>query len=109
MGGHIKKIKKIFSKNKTTFCYCISEYPTPLKKINWRKAVKYDCFSDHTLGIIAPIIFTILKKQKGAKQIFIEKHVKLKNSKGPDSSSSIDTMEFKELITNVRMIEKIKF
>jgi len=109
MGGHIKKIKKIFSKNKTTFCYCISEYPTPLKKINWRKAVKYDCFSDHTLGIIVPIMFTMLKKQKGAKQIFIEKHVKSKNSKGPDSSTSINTTHLKELVTHVRMIEKMKF
>ena len=74
MGGDKKKIQNIFSKNKITFCYCISEYPTLLKKINWKKAVKYDCFSDHTLGIIAPIMFTILKKQKGSKQIFIEKN-----------------------------------
>ena len=95
MGGQIKKIKKIFSKNKTTFCYCISEYPTPLKKINWKKAVKYDCFSDHTLGIIAPIMFTMLKKQKNANQIFIEKHVKSKNSKGPDALVFDATNQFR--------------
>ena len=59
-------------------------------------------------GIIAPIIFSILKKQNNAKNIIIEKHVKLKNSKGPDASSSIDTDELKQLVHHVRNIEKMK-
>ena len=108
MGGDKEKIKKMFSKNQTTFCYCISEYPTPLKKINWKKAINYDGFSDHTLGIIAPIIFSILKKRNNAKKIIIEKHVKLKSSKGPDASSSIDTDELKQLTWHNRNIEKIE-
>ena len=108
MGGNKEKIKKIFSKNQIVFCYCISEYPTPFKKINWKNAINYEGFSDHTLGIIAPIIFSILKKQNNAKNIIIEKHVKLKNSKGPDASSSIDTDELKQLVHYVRNIEKMK-
>ena len=108
MGGDKEKIKKMFSKNQTTFCYCISEYPTPLKKINWKKAINYDGFSDHTLGIIAPIIFSILKKRNNTKNIIIEKHVKLKNSKGPDASSSIDTEQLKQLVHHIRNIEKMK-
>ena len=108
MGGNKNKIKKIFAKNKTTFCYCISEYPTKLGRINWNKAKKYDGFSDHTLGIIAPIIFSILKKRQGVKKIIIEKHVKLKNSKGPDASSSIDISEFSQMISLIRKIEKFK-
>jgi N,N'-diacetyllegionaminate synthase len=107
MGGDRKQIKKIFNKNKTTFCYCISEYPTKLEKINWNDAVKYDGFSDHTLGITAPIIFAMLKKQQKTKNIVIEKHVKLIDSKGPDASSSITTQELSELITGIRQIEKI--
>ena len=109
MGGNKIKIKKIFSKNKITFCYCISEYPTAFKKIKWNEAKKYDGFSDHTLGIIAPIIFTMLKKRDNAKNIIIEKHVKLKNSKGPDASSSIDTYELKQLVHHIRKIERMKF
>ena len=108
MGGNKAKIKKILGKNKLTFCYCISEYPTDLKKINWREAKKFDGFSDHTLGIIAPIIFTLIKNQTKTKNIFIEKHVKLKNSIGPDASSSMDTDELKLLVQQIRMIEKIK-
>jgi len=109
MGGNRKKIENIFSKNKKIFCYCISEYPTKITKIDWKKAIKYDGFSDHTLGITAPLIFTMLKKQQNAKNILIEKHVKLSNSKGPDAGSSIDTEELASLVYAVRKIERVKF
>jgi len=109
MGGNKKRITRIFSKNRKTFCYCISEYPAPFEKINWKKAIKYDGFSDHSLGIDAPFLFTLLKKQTNTKQITIEKHVKLKNSKGPDASTSITTELLKELISNIRAIEKLRF
>jgi len=108
MGGDRKKIEKIFSKNKKIFCYCISEYPTEINKIDWKNAIKYDGFSDHTLGITASLIFTMLKKQQNIKNIFIEKHVKLNDSKGPDASSSINTEELTNLVSAVRKIEKIK-
>ena len=109
MGGELKTIKNIFSKNPTTFCYCVSEYPLKLSKINWKNALKYDGFSDHTLGISAPIIFTILKNQMNSKSIIIEKHVKLKNSKGPDAETSIDTEELKEMSNQIRIFEKYNF
>ena len=109
MGGSRKKIEKIFTKNKKTFCYCISEYPTKINKINWKIAIKYDGFSDHTLGITAPLIFTMLKKQQNTKNILIEKHVKLANSRGPDASSSINTDELANLVSSIRKIEKINF
>ncbi len=108
MGGNKSKIKKILSNNKITFCYCISEYPTEFKKINWNELKKFDGFSDHTLGITAPIVFAVIKNQINAKEIFIEKHVKLKNSKGPDASSSIDTEELKFLVDEIRKIQKLK-
>ena len=107
MGGNRKKIENIFSKNQKTFCYCISEYPADINKINWKNAIKFDSFSDHTLGIIAPIIFAMLKKQQKSKNILIEKHVKLNNSRGPDASSSIDTEELSELVKIIRHIERL--
>ena len=108
MGGNKNKIKKIFSNNKIIFCYCISEYPTEFKKINWNSLKKFDGFSDHTLGITAAIVFAVIKNQSHTKEIFIEKHVKLKNSRGPDASSSIDTNELKILVDEIRRIEKLK-
>ena len=104
-----RKILGLFSKPKPIFCYCISEYPLQFKKINWSEAIKFDGFSDHTEGIIAPVLFSILKKQKKSKSIYIEKHVKLKTSKGPDASTSIDTEKLNELNINLRLIEKSKF
>ena len=109
MGGNRKKIENIFSKNQKIFCYCISEYPTDMNKIDWKNAIKFDGFSDHTLGITASIIFAMLKKQQKSKNILIEKHVKLKNSKGPDASTSITTKHLKELVSQIRSIEKTKF
>ena len=44
-----------------------------------------------------------------SKEIFIEKHVKLKNSRGPDASSSIDTYELKTLVDQIRSIERLNF
>ena len=106
MGGNKKRIMKIFSKSKKTFCYCISEYPAPFEKINWKKAIKYDGFSDHSIGIVAPFLFTLLKKERHAKRLIIEKHVKLRNSRGPDASTSITTDQLKELTSRIRIIEK---
>ena len=108
MGGNRKKIENIFSKNQKIFCYCISEYPAHMNKIDWKNAVKFDGFSDHTLGITATLIFAILKKQQNSKNIIIEKHVKLENSKGPDASSSIDTTELSVMIKSIHEIERSK-
>lgn len=106
MGGNLKELSKILPHNKSTLCYCIAEYPLKFSKIKWVEAVKYDGFSDHTLGITAPLIFAVLKKQRKSKNIVIEKHVKLKNSKGPDASTSITTEQLFEMIYHIRLIEK---
>jgi sialic acid synthase SpsE len=108
MGGNKKIIEKSLSKNQVKFLYCISEYPLKINKINWRSAVKHSGFSDHTLGITAPLIFTTLMKFQKERQIIIEKHVKLEHSKSLDASTSIDTEQLKILNQNLRNIEKIK-
>ena len=108
MGGNKKRISKMFKKNKITFCYCISDYPLNFEKINWKNAIKYDGFSDHTMDVLAPIIFTVLKKQKKSKKIYIEKHVKMNNSRGPDASTSISTEKLSEMVKQIRIIEKMR-
>ena len=108
MGGNKKFIQTSLSKNKTTFCYCISDYPLKIEKMNWNNAIKYSGLSDHTLGISAPILFSGLMKMKNHKQIIIEKHVKLPNSKSLDASTSLDINQFKIMNESFRNIEKIK-
>lgn len=108
MGGDKAKIDKILKSNEKTYCYCISKYPTKFSDINWNDAIKYNGFSDHTIGITAPIVFATLKRNQNSKKIIIEKHIKLANSKGPDASSSIDTDELTNMILSIREIEKMK-
>ena len=108
MGGNRKFIEKSLSKNNLKFCYCISEYPLKIEKMNWKNAITYDGLSDHTDGIVAPILFSGLLKKQNPKQIIIEKHVKLYNSKSLDASTSINTEQFKIMNQSIRSIEKIK-
>jgi len=57
--------------------------------------------SDHTLGIVAPVVAVSL----GAR--VIEKHFILdKSIGGPDASFSLDEKEFAEMVTAVRQAEK---
>jgi sialic acid synthase SpsE len=109
MGGNKEKIKKIFARSKTTFCYCISEYPLDFNRINWKLALRFDGFSDHTMETTAPILYAAFKKQQNSAKIIIEKHVKLIDSKGPDASTSIATYKLKELVSHIRIIEKGRF
>jgi len=88
---------------------CTSAYPAPLEYANLSMipelAKRFDVisgFSDHSLGIVAPVVATSL----GAK--VIEKHFILnKTDGGPDSEFSLDKKEFKEMIQAVRNTEKL--
>lgn len=79
------------------YLYCISDYPTELKKIKFKKndfVKKYLGFSDHTIGLTAAKISISL----GAK--IIEKHFTLnKKFYGPDHSCSMTPQDLKNLST----------
>lgn len=88
---------------------CTSAYPAPLEDANLLTiedlAKRFNVisgFSDHTLGITAPITAVAL----GAK--VIEKHFILdKSMGGVDSEFSLDIHEFKEMVQAVRDTEKL--
>ena len=88
---------------------CTSSYPAPLEDANLltipNLAETFGVvpgFSDHTLGIVAPIVATSL----GAK--VIEKHFILDRSIGGlDSKFSLDKHEFHQMITSIRNAEKL--
>ena len=48
-----------------------------------------------------------MKKVENAKHILIEKHVKIKESKGPDAATSIDTDELSQLVNHIKIITKL--
>jgi len=88
---------------------CTSSYPAPLSEVNLatmldlKKQFNVDVgLSDHTEGIIAPIVATAL----GAR--IIEKHfIMNKEIGGPDASFSLDEKEFGDMVEAVRKAESV--
>ena len=88
---------------------CTSQYPAPLEEANLKTISNMKetfgvevGFSDHTLGVTAPIVAVTL----GAK--VIEKHFILdKNIGGADCEFSLDKKEFKLLVDVIRDTEKL--
>ena len=88
-----------------TALYCVSQYPTPLHKIDFRKmmALKNNYynygFSDHTQGIAASVIAAA----SGA--AVIEKHFTLdRRLSGPDQICSVEPDELKQMVLEIRQI-----
>jgi len=105
-GANKIKIAELLKNKKFEFTYCVSKYPTKDDEIDWKQILNYNFFSDHTLGITIPIVFGVLKNGE-KNNIFIEKHVKLESSKGPDAEFSISFSEMSELVSHLRRIEKL--
>lgn len=86
---------------------CTSAYPAPLEEANLNTipdlAARFGVvsgFSDHTLGIVAPVAAVTL----GAK--VIEKHFILDRAiGGPDASFSLDKEQFTQMVKAVRDVE----
>jgi len=95
-------------KSKITVLHCNTAYPTPFEDVNLRAmtTIKDELgiqvgYSDHTLGIEAPIAAVCL----GA--TLIEKHFTLDRTlPGPDHKASLEPKELKEMVKAIRNIEK---
>ena len=98
---------KRMGNTKIALLKCTSSYPASISEANLSMIKNLaDRFgvvsglSDHTLGIIAPVVATVL----GAK--IIEKHFILDHSiGGPDASFSLDEKDFTEMVKSVRQAE----
>ncbi len=90
-----------------TLLHCNTQYPTPFEDANIKAMLTLKerfgvavGYSDHTLGIEAPIAAVAL----GA--TVIEKHFTLdKSMEGPDHKASLDPQELKAMVTSIRNIE----
>jgi sialic acid synthase len=95
--------------NNISILHCVSEYPTQpqnvnLNSINYLKKnfPNYKIgFSDHTIGIAAPIAAVAM----GAE--IIEKHITLnRKMKGTDQSGSLGPDGLKRMVRDIRVLEK---
>ena len=95
-------------RDKVTVLHCTTEYPTPFEDVNLsamlsikeKFSVKVG-YSDHTRGITVPIAAVAMGAQ------VIEKHFTLDRTlPGPDHAASLEPTELKEMIKQIRLIEK---
>ena len=94
--------------NDFALLHCTSEYPTPYEHVNLRRIFtlkkRYDCIvgaSDHTIGIMIPVVAVAL----GAK--IIEKHITLhRYMKGTDHAGSLEPDGIKRVVRDIRNFEK---
>jgi len=83
-----------FPQDRTDFLFCVSKYPTEFSDLNFSEIdfKIYAGFSDHTVGIAAPLV----AMSRGAR--IIEKHFTLdKSLYGPDHKGSMTPVELKLL------------
>mgnify|MGYP001184399923 FL=1 len=108
-------IKDEFKKNKSslpfdqmlTLLHCTSNYPTKFKDVNLKAMQTMTSefsipsgYSDHTKGIFVPILAVSM----GA--TILEKHLTLdKNMPGPDQNTSLNPVEFKDMVNQIRDAE----
>ena len=93
---------------KVAILHCVSQYPAPMESLNLRAIDKMKSmfgvpvgFSDHSLGIEAPIAAVAL----GA--VIIEKHLTIdRQLEGPDHAASLEPAEFSQMTQCIRNIEK---
>lgn len=110
--GEIEAAIKVLTGNgleeeQITLLHCNTEYPTPYSDVNLRAMqTLHETFglkvgySDHTKGIEVPIAAVAM----GA--TIIEKHFTLdRNLPGPDHKASLEPMELKQMVDNIRHIE----
>lgn len=105
----VVNISREYGNGEIVLLKCTSSYPAPLEDANLltipnlKESFGVEVgFSDHTLGVVAPIVATAL----GAK--VIEKHFILdRKLGGADASFSLTKDEFKEMVDGVRDASKL--
>ena len=106
----IDQLIKIMKRNrnkKLILLKCIADYPSNPENLNLSTIKflknKYKCligFSDHTIGIGAPIASVMMGSS------LIEKHIKLENEKkSVDSFFSMSEIDFKKMVNEIRIAE----
>lgn len=100
----IGRAARVFGSRGITLLHCTSSYPCRLEDVNllaMQSLGKPYGYSDHTDGIIVPIMAVAL----GA--VVIEKHLTLDRfAQGPDHLTSIEPHEFGLMVESIRAAEK---
>jgi N-acetylneuraminate synthase len=108
LNSFLKESRTIkYLKSNATILHCTTEYPAPFSELNLNciTSLKKQYalpvgYSDHSLGIEAPIAAVCLEAT------VIEKHFTLdKNLEGPDHKASLEPFELKQMVSAIRNLE----
>ena len=97
------------SNEQIVLLHCTTNYPCPFEEVNLKAMQTLQKnfgdliigYSDHTLGIVVPIMAVAMGAQ------VLEKHFTLdKNLPGPDHKSSLEPEELEEMVKSVRDAER---
>ena len=90
-------------KKNVKWLYCVPKYPCVLEDLDFKSLDEYDGFSNHCRQIIAPITAAIL----GSK--IIEIHISANRTLDYiDNNVSFDFNELSEIVSQIRLSEKIQ-
>ncbi len=119
--GEIENAVKILSEVKYTIMHCVSIYPTPLEKANlqkidWLKKLSPSVgYSDHTLGVEAPIVAMGMGIDYLEKHFTLSRYLPQNTHTTADGSRPITTHsiacephELKQICDWAKRIEQIK-
>lgn len=91
-----------------TLLKCTSAYPAPIEDANLLTIPdmkqRFGCkvgLSDHTMGCTVPMAAVALGAEVVEKHFIIDRTIG-----GPDSEFSMEAKEFKEMVSNIRQVEK---
>ena len=94
--------------DKVILLKCVSEYPTPYEEINLRTLTNmsetFDCVvgvSDHSFGSAVAVAGVALGARVIEKQLTLSR-----KDGGPDGTFSMEPQEFKNMVTDIRNVEK---
>ena len=97
------KNSKYFSNKQISWLYCVPEYPTSFKEIDFKNIEDFDGYSNHNPNFMAPLTAAIL----GAD--IIEVHITSdKTKKFFDNNVSFDYNELEYLVHQLRISEDIR-
>ena len=97
------KKSKFYNKDNIKWLYCVPKYPTKIEELDFSIMKDFDGYSNHTPEILIPIVASVLGSE------IIEVHVTLdKKMDFIDNNVSLDFSDFKEMIRQIRIVEKLR-
>jgi len=97
------KNNKLYNNKNIKWLYCVPKYPTKITDLDFSKINEFQGYSNHSNEILVPVVAASLGSE------IIEVHITSdKNKDFIDNNVSFDYKELKELMRQIRIVQRIK-